>query len=367
MNSMRRFCWTGFLTLVALSPAQVFAQRDGETKGAPQSAKVGKSETAQSFSFTPENLGPIYDSFGEAFDRHYSHFGVKPDIDWAGLRKKHRDRALAAKNADDLTTVLKELLEPFQDQHVFLMTGGKQTPTSRRTWNYNGNGRVLMSRLDRPVPCGKFAMVARTRAEGFGYFVMTNQSAAEPGAVRQAIDAIRSHKDAPGFIVDLRRANGGNERFAQEIAALFCAKDVAYARARYRSGPAHDAFGAPIDRVLKADPAGAPYTKPVICLIGPGCISSGEGFAKMMKALPNVTTVGLPTAGSSGNPRPIQLGGTGVTVWFSRWDDLLPDGSPIEGKGVEPSVRIEVPPETYRTEDPTLNRALELLREKTKP
>ena len=59
-------------------------------------------------------------------------------------------------------------------------------------------------------------------------------------------------------------------------------------------------------------------------------MSSGEGFVKMLKALPNVTTVGQPTRGSSGNPKPFKLPAVDVTVTYSRWVDLLPDGSPVQ-------------------------------------
>jgi C-terminal processing protease CtpA/Prc len=86
----------------------------------------------------------------------------------------------------------------------------------------------------------------------------------------------------------------------------------------------------------------------------------------MMAALPHVTTVGRPTAGSSGNPGPAPVGDTGLTVYFSRWVDLLPDGTPIEGHGVVPKVRVDEPAEAYRKADPTLARGLEVLREKVK-
>src|SRR6185369_14051716 len=110
--------------------------------------------------------------------------------------------------------------------------------------------------------------------------------------------------------------------------------------------------------------SGKPYVKPVVCLLGPGCVSSGEGFAKMLKALPHVTTVGLPTRGSSGNPGGVEVGDTGLTVYFSRWVDMLPDGTPIEGRGVPVKIKVEVPADGYKDADPTLAKALELLRTK---
>src|SRR5262249_55065658 len=146
-----------------------------------------------------------------------------------------------------------------------------------------------------------------TKVDGFGVFVLTRQSKADKDSVRQAAEFIRAHHDVPGFLIDLREANGGNELFAREIAREFCGKDTVYAKSKYRDGPGHDDFGTVYDRVLKASEK--PYTKPVVCVIGRRAVSSGEGFVQMLKCLPNVTTVGAPTRGSSGNPKPFELPG----------------------------------------------------------
>jgi C-terminal processing protease CtpA/Prc len=107
-------------------------------------------------------------------------------------------------------------------------------------------------------------------------------------------------------------------------------------------------------------PPPQPFTRPVVCLIGPGCVSSGEGFALMMKAMDHVTLVGQPTRGASGNPHPVTLS-NGVKVWFSRWVAMEPDGTPIEGRGIQPDVTVEHMGEG----DPTFDKAVEILREKT--
>jgi hypothetical protein len=51
-------------------------------------------------------------------------------------------------------------------------------------------------------------------------------------------------------------------------------------------------------------------------------------------------------------------------VYFSRWVDLLPDGTPIEGKGVQPAIRVDAAGEEYKDADPTLAKGLEVLRAK---
>ena len=79
---------------------------------------------------------------------------------------------------------------------------------------------------------------------------MVNQSAANDDNVQQAIDAIEKLHDAPGFIVDLRQANGGSEPLAQRMAQLFCAKDTVYAKSKYRNGVGHGEFTEEFPRTL---------------------------------------------------------------------------------------------------------------------
>src|SRR5262249_55550742 len=234
------------------------------------------------------------------------------------------------------------------------------THVSRADGNYNRD--AVSSALQEPTYCGNFALVGVTKADGFGALVLTNQSRANQNSVRMVVEFIRAHHAAPGFLVDLREANGGNELLAQEIAREFCGKDAVYAKSKYRAGPGHEDFGPVYDRVLKAGEK--PYTKPVVCLIGPRAISSGEGFVQMLKCLPRVITVGARTRGSSGNPKPCELPGVAVTVWYSRWVDLLPDGTPIEGAGITPDIAVDAPQDAYKEEDPTWDRAVEVLRKK---
>jgi len=221
---------------------------------------------------------------------------------------------------------------------------------------------VTLDQLADRTECGKFATVGRTKGDGFGCFLMNRQTEANPADVQKAVEALKTLRGTPGFLVDLRRANGGSEPLAMEIAKLFCAKETIYARSKYRNGPGHDDFGKEHERLLPASPE--PYPKPVVCLIGPGAVSSGEGFVKMMKCLPNVTTVGLRTRGASGNPKPWPLPGTGVTVHFSRWVDLMPDSRPFEGVGIPPDVEVKEPAAVYNERDPTWEKAIEVLRGK---
>jgi hypothetical protein len=316
----------------------------------------------KSFEWSEASVGQVFDNFWREMDLQYSYFFLKTNVDWAALGKEFRPRAVRAQNAGELGNVLKEMLSALRDLHIWLEWPGGGAGSYGSSYNFNGNGKVTRAAISETAQCGKFAIVGRSNPDGFGYLLILRQSNATEDLVKQTIAAINDLRDVPGFIVDLRGANGGNEALAQEIAQRFCAKDVVYAKSKYRNGRKHTDFTRAYERTLTASKD--PYTKPVVCIIGPGAVSSGEGFAKMMMALPHVTTVGMPTRGASGNPKPYKLGGTGVTVTFSRWVDLLPNGVTFEGRGIPPQVLVDEPATAYADRDPTLEKAFEVLRSK---
>jgi hypothetical protein len=318
------------------------------------------------FEWTETELGKGFDELWESMDYRYSYFFLKKDVDWRMLKDEFRPKAIRANSSGKLASVLQAMLAPLHDLHVWIrMPDGEILPSYSTGYDYNGNRDVVLAQLQDRVECGKFALVGKTRPDGFGYFLMRRQSEATPESVAQAVKAIRALGNVPGFIVDLRSANGGNENLAADIATLYCSRDTVYAKSKYRSGPAHTDFYKENHRTLPATMSA--YTRPVVCLIGPGAVSSGEGFVQMMKCLPQVTTVGLPTRGSSGNPVVFPISRTGVTVYFSAWVDMMPNGDVFEGIGIPPDVRVEADTKNYATSDPTLQKGLEILRNKIAP
>jgi C-terminal processing protease CtpA/Prc len=92
-------------------------------------------------------------------------------------------------------------------------------------------------------------------------------------------------------------------------------------------------------------------------------MSSAESFVLMLAQAPNVTTMGDHTAGSSGNPRQLQLPGE-IVVTLPRWMDLKPDRTPLDHVGVEPDVWIDAPVDAFTNKrDPVLEAALQRLQE----
>jgi C-terminal processing protease CtpA/Prc len=125
-----------------------------------------------------------------------------------------------------------------------------------------------------------------------------------------------------------------------------------------------DGFGPVLERALSGNQEDDKRFKgPIAVLTSRYVMSSNESFVMMLQQAKDCTLVGLPTYGSSGNPRQFDLG-NGVTVVMPSWQDLRLDGTCIEGEGIKPDVLVECTAEKLEQADPILEKALELLRKK---
>ncbi len=294
----------------------------------------------------------------ESLREHYS-FSEFKRIDWDDLGGRYRGAAEKATTPEAFAGAIEGMLAELEDLHVWIeMPDGSTIHPYSSSYRANYDHRAVAAKLLDLREARPVGFTGRTE-QGFGVVVVDSLSAADDGVYRRLTDAITGLFDARGFIVDLRSNGGGSEPRAAQIAGLFADKAHVYARAKVRSGPSDTDFRESPPREL--GPAiDDPFTRPVVCLIGPGCVSSGENFALMMKALDHVTLVGQATRGASGNPAPVTLP-NGLKVWFSRWVDMEPDGTPIEGRGIQPDVRVE----HTSPGDPTFDTAVAILSEKT--
>jgi hypothetical protein len=294
-------------------------------------------------------------------DRHYSHFATKA-IKWRETAEAYRAKAELSKGPDEFAAAIAPMLAALEDMHVWIVKpDGSTVHPCRSSFQLNADLGAVVAELNDVRRIGPrramLGLVGRTR-QGYGYVSVTRLQAAEED-VDNLLAAIRALFDTPGMILDLRRNSGGSEPLANRIAGLLADQPRVYGRSKYRLGTDHNRFYEAPQRVLR--PAqGKTYTRPLVCLTGPGCVSSGEALVQMMKALPQATLIGQPTRGASGNPAPVHLP-NGVSVWYSRWVDMLPDGTPIEGLGIQPNVLIK----HEGPGDPTFRAAIKMLDEKT--
>jgi len=302
-----------------------------EKRLVPGRHPVSKTAAAKSF-----------DHLWETFDRKYAMFGLRPDVDWNQLREQYRPRALAAKNTDEFADVCAEMLHHLRDPHATIQIGGHGIPVYGPSGPVNANPaacEVIVGPIER---AGRWIRWGKTK-DRIGFIAV--DAWGDDQFVDGFDDVLEQMRNTRGLIIDVRLNRGGDEALAQKAAGRFADKEVVYAYHQTRSGPKHSDLSPRSPR--KVGPRGPwRYDRPVLLLIGPRSMSSNESFVAMMRLFPQVTTMGERTAGSSGNPTHIVLT-AGIKVGVSRWLDLLPDGKPIEGRGIQPGVRFEAKPDAF--------------------
>ena len=289
---------------------------------------------------------------------HYS-FSELKQIDWDVLSRPYRDAAESSRTVAEFAAAISGMLAKLEDIHVWIeLPDGKTRFPYTSTHRSNYDHAVVRRRLKSVQQLGRLGFSGRTK-EGFGVVVIRQLPAKDGDLYRQLVQATQGMFGAAGVHHRSSCECGRLGDPAAQIAGLFVDRDYVYARAKVRAGPDRNGFReTPARHIAPSIPA--PYVRPVICLVGPGCVSSGEGLALMMKALDHVTLIGQPTRGASGNPQPVTLP-NGVKVWYSRWVSMEADGTPIEGRGVQPDIVVD----HTAAGDVTFDRAVEMLRAKT--
>ncbi len=273
------------------------------------------------------------------FDRTY------PYLDLHGAPKEPGD--------GEIGNALREMLAPLKDLHVWIETPGGPVYTVEGNPNPpNWNGWAIRARLTEVILDKPPHLVGRIGK--IGYVPIGAWKKEGFGDLEAAIDKLA---DARALILDVRANGGGDELLARRIAGRFAKERTLYGKAQVRDPTLPgNGFLDPFPKEFDPLP-GKPDTRRVVVLQGPYCVSSTEWFLLMMGALDNVTTVGLPSRGATGNPQPFPLL-PGVNVYVPTWRGLMLDGQIIEGRGVPPDEEVGRGEEG----DAALERALEILR-----
>jgi len=296
----------------------------------------------------------------KALDASYSHRDLRVK-DWKKLEKDGGAKVLAAKTDRGFAAAAAEMLKPADDLHLYLRLGEQTFGTGSRAVDSLFR-RPLVDKLVKVAPVGAQALAGRTE-DGIGYLLIAawNQEV-DPERIGGAITELA---DTKAMVIDVRPNAGGDESLAAKVAAWFVTGTRTYAKNRYR-GPGNDGFGPLLERQVTGNGENRHYDGPIAVLTSRYVMSSNESFVLMCKQAKDCVVVGQPTFGSSGNPKPFELG-NGVTALIPSWQDLRPDGTPFESQGLAPDVLVECRAQDLETHDAILEKALELLRAKVAP
>ena len=295
-----------------------------------------------------------FDLICEEYDRNYAMFILRPEIDWEKLCEKYHPIAINSKTRKEFALVCAELLKNLRDLHIWVKIDGQHVPVYNRPRQYNANQAaipLIIGELDKAGEKVRWAITS----EKVGYITIDSWS----GDVDKKIDEVLENmRDTRGLIIDVRQNGGGSEPLAKNVAGRFADKEYIYAYSQYRNGSKHTDLTEKYPRKIKPGKLWR-YDRPVVLLIGQRCMSSNESFISMMAEFPQVTTTGDRTCGSSGNPKFLDLP-AGVRISLPKWIDFLPDGTPLDEKGVQPDKYFPFEPEFFEgNRDDLLKSALE--------
>jgi carboxyl-terminal processing protease len=106
---------------------------------------------------------------------------------------------------------------------------------------------------------------------------------------------------------------------------------------------------------------------PIIVLTGRQTVSAAEDFLIMLDGSKNITRIGQPTAGSSGQPLILEILPGKITARICAKRDTYPDGREFINIGIKPDILIKKTVEDYvENRDTELNAALQFIKEKQK-
>lgn len=293
----------------------------------------------------------------QTLENRYSYYDLRVD-DWRVLQKEHEDRILGARTDKGFAAEAARMLQATEDLHLYFRVGEQVFGCGSRSIDslYRDEARGRHVQIRR-VDGSPSVFVGRTDA-GIGYLLITGWN---DGVDPERFDGVMTElADTEALVVDVRPNAGGDELLAKHVAAWFVDGTKVYAKNRYRERKGARGFGEVLDRTIEGHGEARHYDKPVAVLTSRYVMSSNEAFVLMMKQADKCTVVGQATFGSSGNPKPFELGND-VTVLVPSWQAMRPDGSVFEGEGIEPDEFVPVTPDDLQSRDPILERALELL------
>lgn len=169
-------------------------------------------------------------------------------------------------------------------------------------------------------------------------------------------EAVDAHRDADGFVIDLRGNPGGLGGLAMGVAGHFLAEPESLGRLEQRDAAME--FNVNPQRATSDGRLVDPFAGPVVIVTDRMSASTSEVFAAGLQQLNRATVVGRPSAGAA-LPAHLTLLPNGDTFMFAVADFIGPAGHSIEGIGVQPDRLVAINRERLLTEgDPDLAEAV---------
>lgn len=239
---------------------------------------------------------------------------------------------------------------------VVALVRGPVGSTVRLTVQREGTGQTLEFVIRRErieTPTVEWRMLEE-ELPGTGYLHISLLGERTEVELLQALHDLRE-AGAQSLVLDLRGNPGGLLDVAVRVAGQFLdGGPVVYERRRDGS-----------ERLYSARSDGSAVEMPLVVLVDGGTASGAEVIAGALQARGRGVLVGEKTYGKGAVQNVHDLSdGSSLHVTVAKL--FTPDQRLIDGEGLQPDEPVAFPPESReRGEDPQLQRALEVLRERT--
>ncbi len=185
---------------------------------------------------------------------------------------------------------------------------------------------------------------------GIGYIRF---NALVPPFMEKLCQALRSMKDAPGIILDLRGNHGGLLGMIGGIAGLLETRPTSVGIMETRGGVSR----------LFVFPQTSPYTGPLMILVDGSTQSAAEMLASGLQETGRATIVGEQSAGNT-LPSAIRKLPTGAFFQYAFANYVSPTGKRLEGVGITPDLPVKLSRKALlKGNDSQLSTAIRKLRE----
>lgn len=173
------------------------------------------------------------------------------------------------------------------------------------------------------------------------------------GEFRKAVQEF-SESGSQKLVLDLRNDPGGFLTVAVDIASWFEPQGEIVARERYADGK-EDLYRSSGYRFFEH--------VPTVILINEGSASASEIVAGALRDIRGIKLVGAKTFGKGSVQEVVDLPkNASMKITIAKW--LTPKGTEINGKGLEPDVKVDIPetpPAGQENKDPILEKGIDIL------
>ncbi|MFY0597888.1 MAG: S41 family peptidase [Cognatishimia sp.] len=288
-----------------------------------------------------------FNVFWTAFQERYPFFELH-GVDW--MAQKNLSPKTDNASDEELLTSLKLSIEGLNDGHIILHAGeqGTFSPATDPVWLSEDMTAETMWKtaiFSADITVSKTNNISiryGLRQDGIGYIAIMEMDVQKQlgelakETARAAFYPVSTVlRDAHSIIIDVRYNPGGTDTVALALASFFADQQrPVFTKWLWDAGEFTSPYTASVvpDQEIKLN-------QPVALLTGNLTGSAAEVFTLAMRELPNVTTMGMPTAGELSDVLEFTLP-NGWRIGMSAQKYISMDGEAFEGVGIPPDIAL---------------------------